>query len=340
MVRRLAIPVAALSAGFLGQRLADARSRKRFSMPGRLVEVDGEQIHVVVEGSGPTVLLDSGLGGSGIEWGCVAADLSRDFTVVRYDRPGFGWSPPASGEPSPRVAAQRIRSVLTTLGVPLPAILVGHSLGGLHVGAAAALYPEVARGLVLVDPSHEDMLDVAGAAEAAARMNKVMGILAAIAPLGSARLAGRLYGRTIGAQVRRSLDATGREALQTSLLLTVCSVSGFRACVAEMTALPASLRQAKAIREAHTQPPIPVTVISADAPGRTAAERTGRVEIRKLHEAQAAATPFGRVVLAPGSGHLVPLDEPELIARCVRETAAASHAGSWGPESAGERTTP
>lgn len=328
-MRWLPAVAAALATGALGQRLAEARSRRRFPMPGRLIDVDGTQLHVVVDGSGPTVLMESGLGGSSIEWAAVASELSQEFTVVRYDRPGFGWSPPESGDRSPCAAAHRIRALLTTLEVPLPVILVGHSLGGVHVRLAAALHPDMVGGLVLVDPSHEDMLDDAGASRSAARMSKVMSVIAATASLGTARLAGHLYGRTVTSQVRRSLDAAERTALKSAVLLTACSVAGLRATVTELSALPAALRQVKEMSETLAPLQIPVTLISADAPAQTAAERSARTAIRALHEKQVGASPFGRLVLASDSGHLVPLDEPGLVARCVRETAAARSAGSW-----------
>lgn len=324
------IAIAAVPAlGFLGQRLAEARDRRRFPMPGRLVDADGAAIHVIVDGAGPVVVIDSGLGGSSIEWAAVAADLSHDFTVVRYDRPGFGWSPPATIDPSPAAAARRIRELLATLGLPVPAILVGHSLGGIHVRLAASLYPEIVSGLVLVDPSDENMLDAADASRSAAVASRVMRIIAAAAPFGVARIAGRLYGRMVAREVRGPVDCAAREALTLSTLMTACSVGGLRAAVTELTALPTSLRQVKELSRDNGLPRVPVTVVSADAPARSRSEQAARTAIRTLHEAQATATPLGRLVLATTSGHLVPVDQPELIATCVRETAAARAAGTW-----------
>lgn len=307
------------AAGVIGQRRAEARDRARYPMPGRLVDVDGAPVHVVVEGSGPTVLVDSGLGGSCLEWGPVAAALRDDFTVVRYDRPGFGWSPAQQVDPSPVAAARRIQALLTELKVPLPAVLVGHSLGGLHVRVAAVLHPETVRGLVLVDPSDEHMLDEADDARQAAIAVKVMSALAVTARLGTPRLLGRVTGRMVAKQVRGTLDVTGNDALRCATRLNACSVGGMRAAVAEMTALPATLRHVDAIVSQHALPDIPFTVISADASPRTDKERLARTKIRALHEALAASTPRGRLVLAADSGHLVPLDAPDLIAACIRE---------------------
>ncbi len=316
-------------AGYAGQRWAEARDRGRYRMPGRLLDVNGERIHVVVDGSGPAVLLDSGLGGSNLEWAAVAADLSKDFTVVRYDRPGFGWSPPSyDAMPPPGAVARRVHGILTEIGVPLPAVLVGHSIGGIHVRLVASMFPEIVDGLVLVDPSHEDMLDSPDAARSAARTSKVMSAFALTAPLGTARVVGRLYGRLVAGQIRGTLDRNSRAAVDISVRLNACSVAGTRAAVAELKALPVLLRHAKQLSRESTAN-VPVTVISANAPARSRNEEAGRATIRHLHEALAALGPVSRLVLAETSGHLVPLDQPGLIAQCVRETAVARAAGTW-----------
>ena len=51
-----------------------------------------------------------------------------------------------------------------------------------------------------------------------------------------------------------------------------------------------------------------------------------REKIDPLHAELVAGCARGRHVLAERSGHLVPLDQPELIAQCVRETAASTRA--------------
>jgi pimeloyl-ACP methyl ester carboxylesterase len=306
--------------GYGGQKLAEARDRRRIPAPGRFVEDDGVRLHVVVEGSGPLVVIDSGLGGSCIEWAAVAASLRDEATVVRYDRPGFGWSPGAACDRSPRAAAERIIGLLDALGLDGPAVLVGHSLGGLHVRLVASLHPDRVAGLVLVDPSHEDMLDAAPVPAAARVFEKVLAGVAHLAPLGLARVGGRLYSKQVGAQLRQPLDDTTRTAMRTATLLTSCSVGGLRAAVAELSILPASLKQVREVSVAYPLPPVPLTVITAGAEPRDEQERTARELIDGLHQKQVAQSPRGRQVYAEQSGHLVPLDEPELVASCIRET--------------------
>ncbi|HWA67728.1 MAG TPA: alpha/beta hydrolase [Mycobacteriales bacterium] len=323
-----AVAVCLVGAALL-QRWLEARDRRRFAPPGRLVQVGDELVHVVVEGSGPTVLIDSGLGGSSIEWAAVSADLAADFTVVRYDRPGFAWSPPG-GRHTPVAAANRIERLLTELDVPAPWILVGHSMGGLTVRLVASLFPDHVAGLVLVDPSHEAMLDDDAARRSSDRFARAVRAVVATARFGTARVVGRAYAKVVAAQARQPIaDGT---LLATSTRLTLCTVHGLRAVAAELVGLPAALAEVAATTAQHPLPPVPLTVITAAAPARTAAEEKARDTIGKLHAQQAAAVPLGRQVLATRSGHLVPLDQPELVAAVVRQTAVAATSGAWGVE--------
>lgn len=288
--------------------------------PGRMVQVVDELVHVVVEGSGPTVLLDSGLGGSSIEWRSVAADLASDFTVVRYDRPGFAWSPPGH-KYSAVGTAERIAGLLRALDLPAPWILVGHSMGGLHVRLVASLFPDDVAGLVMVDPSHEAMLDDEKALKTSKRFTSVVRAMVATARFGTAPVIGRLYGKAVAGQVRQPLDDLTRDELNVAARLTLCNARGLRAVATEMIGLPDALAEIAKTTAEHPLPPIPLTVISAAAPARNAQEEVARTTMTELHTRQAAAVPNGRRVLAEHSGHLVPIDEPGLVAQCVREIA-------------------
>ena len=65
------------------------------------VDAGGHRLRMLIVGvSGPTVVLESGLGG-GLGWEQVRAEVGRFARVVTYDRAGFGES--ESG-PRPRTA--------------------------------------------------------------------------------------------------------------------------------------------------------------------------------------------------------------------------------------------
>jgi pimeloyl-ACP methyl ester carboxylesterase len=334
MITLLTGAAALVLTGAGAQRWAEARDRRRYPAPGRLLRVADVDVHVDVQGQGPAVLIDSGLGGSSIEWARVAADLEDEFTLIRYDRPGFAWSPGSECDRRAQAAATRLISLLRVLDVEGPVILVGHSLGGLHVRVAAALAPELIGGLVLVDPSHEGMLEVIETSTAAAVTRVVLRTVASAAPVGIGRLAGRAFARLALAERQQPLTPAERQGARLSGLLTSRTVHGLRALSAEHAALADSLRQLVELTASESAADIPLTVITAAAPSDNPRVVTARAQIDQLHAELVAASPRGRQVLAERSGHLVPLDQPEIITQSVRETALAMSAGIWAAEGA------
>ncbi|OZM73082.1 hypothetical protein CFN78_12765 [Amycolatopsis antarctica] len=128
-------------------------------MPGELVRVGGQDVHVLArrQGEGPTVVFENAMMCPSPEWAWVAGRLGPDVPYVAYDRPGTGWSSPA-GPQSAKDLSARLLNLLTTLGMHTPYILVGHSVGGLLIRDFARRYPDSSAGLVFVDSSHPDQL--------------------------------------------------------------------------------------------------------------------------------------------------------------------------------------
>jgi pimeloyl-ACP methyl ester carboxylesterase len=146
-------------AAFAYEALTERKERQRFPPPGRLVDVGGNRLHLVVTGEdhgGPTVILDGGMVSFSSNWAWVQPELAKVARVVAYDRAGLGWSDPG---PKPRDAersAKELHTALEGIGSAGPYVLAGHSYGGLAVRAFAALYPQDVAGMVLVDGSHPD----------------------------------------------------------------------------------------------------------------------------------------------------------------------------------------
>src|SRR3954471_6841221 len=117
-------------------------------LPGfnvRYFDVKGVRLRVFEAGAGPTVLLLHGLGGAASNWTAVALPLAERARVVVPELPGHGGS---SALPAPVATldayAERVAGVLDA-----PAVVAGHSLGGLVALALAVRHPEIVRGLVL-----------------------------------------------------------------------------------------------------------------------------------------------------------------------------------------------
>jgi pimeloyl-ACP methyl ester carboxylesterase len=109
-------------------------------------------LRYVRTGSGPTVVLVHGFGESLMSWRAVFDQLAARADVIALDLPGFGLSSkPPSGYATDTLAADLL-DALTALGVRR-AVLVGHSMGGAVVFAAALRDPDRVRGCVLVDPA-------------------------------------------------------------------------------------------------------------------------------------------------------------------------------------------
>jgi len=123
-----------------------------------LIDAGGHRLRARVWGEGlPAVVLDSGMGESLETWKDLPSEIASVTTVIAYDRAGLGESELG---PEPRDAmaiARDLRALLQGLEVPPPYVLVGHSLGGLHIRAFAALYPEDVAAFVFIDPTTEGM---------------------------------------------------------------------------------------------------------------------------------------------------------------------------------------
>jgi pimeloyl-ACP methyl ester carboxylesterase len=141
------------------QQALTIRDRRRYPPPGLLVNVDGHPMHLQVRGpdsSGPTVVLEAGMGSFSPNWYWVQQELALRIRSVAYDRAGLGWSRPSRRPRDAQTIAAELRDALREAGLEPPYVLAGHSFGGLPVRAFADLYPELTAGLVLVDASHPD----------------------------------------------------------------------------------------------------------------------------------------------------------------------------------------
>lgn len=84
-------------------------------------------------------------------------ELRESFNIIAPDRPGFGKTRPDSPEPSMDRQAAILSPTLEKS--PLPAILIGHSLGGPVAAQMAIDYPDRVAGLILIAPSISPALE-------------------------------------------------------------------------------------------------------------------------------------------------------------------------------------
>ena len=115
---------------------------------------DGRVVVARCQGAGsPAVFMEHGLGGNGLDFAYLQADLARDFRACSIDRAGYGLSlelPPSNANRSSAVLADETAQVLAGLGIS-QAVFVGHSFAGYNLRMLYRQAPQAILGLVLVD---------------------------------------------------------------------------------------------------------------------------------------------------------------------------------------------
>jgi 3-oxoadipate enol-lactonase len=134
---------------FLGVGSFYAQSTVSANPPGSFVEVEGSRLYYEECGKGPkaVILLHDGVVNSAV-WDDVWPSFCKQFHVIRYDRRGYGHSPPTK---KPYYEADDVAAIIRDRKVSQTA-LVGSSHGGNIALSVALRYPEQISDLVLVGP--------------------------------------------------------------------------------------------------------------------------------------------------------------------------------------------
>jgi pimeloyl-ACP methyl ester carboxylesterase len=285
------IVVTALT-GAAYQSLATRRDLARHPPPGRLVDIGGHRLHIWCAGSGaPSVILESGLGGSSFGWGFVQPQIAKFTRVCSYDRAGMGYSDPGPKPRTTRRIADELARLLDRTGVGEPLVLVGASSGGLIVRLFASERAARVAGLVLVDASHEDQeMEIPG--------------IAPFVPLLSSVGAFRLLGVSFGLPAD-FLEPSVRDFARA----TAFRASAYQATANEGLNLAESAAEVRASRRKLT---IPVVVVTAG--------RDPDPAWRELQRDLVGLSQHACQVIAEQSSHAIALDQPQVVVDAIRAT--------------------
>ena len=287
--------------------------------PRRVRTPDGRTLFAM-ELPGPpdppaTVVFEAGAAAIRSSWALVQPAVGEFARAVVYDRAGLGRSTPDPGGRTLRRMADDLGTLLDDLG-PGPFVFVGHSAGGPLVRLAAADRPERIAGLVLVDPSDEASDILLG--PAFRRVERV--VIPVNLLLARTRLLPRLYRPMLRALPEDARRDMAREGFTVDLVRTHAAqartylddLAGFRDSPPELG-------------------DIPVTVVSGVLTG-SGMNATVRADANAAHAHRAGRSPAGRHVLAPASGHYVPITDPELVVAEIRRLVVGER-----PPASGER---
>jgi len=326
----IVVPVAAVvavaGAGAAAAAIATGRRWRRAEDPsaGRVLDLegarafkvdrpDGAVLDGVVAGppDGPLVVLSHCWTGTRATWEPVAARLvERGCRVVLYDQRGHGTSTGGTAPPTVDGLGEDLAAVLEAVDAR-HAVLVGHSMGGMTVLALAVNRPDVVAARV-------GALVLAGTAG----FGVAAGPLAApVRFLSGNRGVDRLMAGRLGPPLSRG--AVGRHPRQAHVVATRDA----------WLSLPPGVRrqflvalQAMDFRAGLGKIGVPTTVVVGSRDLLTP-PRLGR--------GIAAVVPGARLVEVPGAGHMLPYEEPDLLAEIIGAAAAAAVPATAGAAAGG-----
>lgn len=276
---------------------AEVNARPLASAPGMYIGVGSHHLHLNCTGDGgPTVILESGLGGNFLDWSRVQPLVTRYTRVCSYDRAGYGWSEPATEPRTARQIAIELHRLLVYGSVPPPYILVGHSFGGLVVRLFASQHPDEIAGIVLVDSTHEEQFD---------RFERA-GIKTSFLPSGS-----RFYIFN-HSRIPEGLPENVRPMAQELALRS----SAVRSLYNELRLMRRSTLQ---VRASQPLPEVPIAVICRKSDGIDLTTDAGRISAlwQRMQIELASQSRLGVLIVADTNDHYVHLRQPDLVAGII-----------------------
>ena len=122
-----------------------------FPPEGQILDVNGTQVHAVVTGDGPDLVLIHGASGNTRDMTfSLAPRLAERYRVIVFDRPGLGYTDRLNTTGATLVQqATLLRAAAQQLGADRP-VIMGQSYGGAVALAWAAQYPDDVAALIPV----------------------------------------------------------------------------------------------------------------------------------------------------------------------------------------------
>ena len=304
-VTELALFIALATVGAIYEYQHRTSDRHNFPPPGRLVDVGGYKLHLQCAGpsleqhsqnSSPTVVLDSGLVGSVLDWRRVIPEVARFTRVCAYDRGGYGWSNMSLQPRTPAGITTDLHALLEKSGERPPYILVGHSLGGLNMWAYASRYPADVAGIVLVDSAHPQQ-----SFPFPWRERLQLLLLRWSLPFGLPRWRGWCGG--------------GQEEISRLKAAITCQPRYQASYYEQRAAMPEYLAEARELTPLNS---IPLILVSRD-PNRLESNASRESQWQNWQKDLSRISPDARLVIAKGSGHDIPGERPDLITKAIRD---------------------
>ena len=315
---RMLFPLLALCVYGLFPIAAAAQVDKPPPPTGELVDVGGRRLHLNRAGSGsPTVIFENGGGSFSLDWSLVQPEVARFTQTVAYDRAGYAWSDRGPTQDTIAQIVDDLHSLLHTVGIKPPVVLVGQSIGGIFVRAYQRRFPDDVVGLVLVDATPDDGLsfEVNGKTKALSLMSAEELQSIPASPPESPPPAAQSYAlRPPFDRIPKPLYAA-REWASQRLLPDLDFTPRSRITAESWREEFVALRRQR-LSQPHPLGDLPLIVLRRD--------RHTNADAIRMHAAVAALSSAGKVVIAENSGHMIQLWRPDLVTAAIRDVVTTA----------------
>ncbi len=138
---------------FVGQTRIHKAITAAYPPPGKLLEVDGLQMHIYCIGQGDrTIVIETGgWSYTRAAWADIQEKLAKQGRICVYDRAGRGWSQASWSSRSVENITAELHALLQKAGIQPGFILLSGYDGAVYARHYAWRYPSEVAGLALVD---------------------------------------------------------------------------------------------------------------------------------------------------------------------------------------------
>lgn len=153
--------IGAIIIGIIYQQLAIYYNASNLGRMGRLVDINGVNMHLYDSGMSDIPIVFTANIGSNVPFVDLYPlhnTLSENHRVMVYDKPGYGWSEYTSASRDIDTICEEIHAVLHSNDIPgdedtylEPFIYVAQGMGALEAIRYAQLYPEDVAGIVFIE---------------------------------------------------------------------------------------------------------------------------------------------------------------------------------------------
>lgn len=271
------------------------------------------------------LVIEMGLGASMAEWRQLAEKLAGRYTVLLYQRAGYGASSTSTLERTLENIAAELYLLLRQVGHARKVTVLAHSQGGLYAWKFAKMYPDLVEKLVLLDPlSPEDYrfrMELTAEEFRKSGVDKTAGL----------RLNLRLAKLHLGWLVRRTMRTAppfyyynGFSKAETAEILSgIGKPQTYQTALAEYAAAH-DMKQLVGLLDKESMLNIPVILVTHNSDiaekeirefGGASETQANKIEAlwQEVMQAYLPCTPGGTLIRAENSSHYIHLTDPELV---------------------------